>query len=158
MPGTIITPGSDLVVPDPEKQGVIQGVMSEMNAKNMRIGGRSGARGGGKAMVDMTYAKDLASRRCGPAAEAAIGKALLKLAAEGADITGTAKAMGEILALAEGVVSGQPNAVAVMAANRTISPEVVLASQHEEGFMDLIVMSYAVLHLDEYRVLDGGVR
>jgi hypothetical protein len=141
----------------PEAPRIVVGVMSPMTAKNMRIGGRSSASGAGVARVDLAYARDLAERRCGPAAEAAIGRALLGLAAQGQPLEPCAQAMSRLLLLAEGVKSGTPSALAVQAANALVSPEGVMQTAGQEGANDLYVLAYATLHLDEKRRLDGGV-
>ncbi len=136
---------------------VVVGIMQPMTRDTLRLGGRSSARGEGRGSVDLAYARDLACRRVGPAAEAAIGRALLGLAAQGGDVAALAKGMNEILALAEGVVSGSPSVVAVAAANRLVTPEGVIANAGKEGAADLFALAYAVLHFDEVRALNGGL-
>lgn len=140
-----------------EPTRIVAGVIQPMTRESLRIGGRSSARGEGRGSVDLAYARDLASRRVGPVAEAAIGRALLSLAAQGGDVAALAKGMNEIMALAEGVLSGSPSVTAVVAANRLVTPEGVVANAGKEGAVDLFVLAYAVLHLDEVRALNGGL-
>ena len=59
-----------------EPTRIVVGFIAPMAADTMRIGGRAAAYGTGRATVDLANAKDIAGRRCGPAAEAEIGKAL----------------------------------------------------------------------------------
>lgn len=140
-----------------EPTRIVVGFIAPMAADTMRIGGRAAAYGTGRATVDLANAKDIAGRRCGPAAEAEIGKALLRLAPEHPnDLAALAQSMGEILCIAEGVASGKPSALAVRVANRILTPENVLSSRGADQ-MDLVVLAYATLQLDQERVLDGGI-
>lgn len=136
---------------------IVVGVMSPMTSENARMIGRGQARAEGRALVDIDNARDIASRRIGPAAEAELGRALLRLAEmPGADLAGLAQAAREIQHLAEGVVTGKPNPIAVKVAERMVDPAWVLAQEGADR-MDLVVMAYAVLHLDEKNRMDGGV-
>ena len=136
---------------------IVVGHIGPMLAANMRIGGRSAARGAGCAKVDLAYAKDLAERRCGDAAAAAIGRQLLNLAAQGGDVVALAKATNELLDLAEGVKTCKPSPLAVQVANRLLTPESVMSMAGQEGAMDLVVLAYAALHYDEVCALNGGL-
>lgn len=140
-----------------EPTRIVVGVMSPMTPESARIGGRAQARAESRALVDLDNARDIASRRVGPHAEAAIGRALLKLAEQpGADLQALAQASREILHLAEGVVSGKPSPIAVKVASRMVDPAWV-TSQRGEDAMDLVVLAYATLHLDEKNRMDGGL-
>lgn len=142
---------------EPVESKIVVGYMSAMTSKNMRIAGRSSARGTGRAVVDITYVKDLAERRTGKQAEAAVGRQLLNLAAEGKDVNALAKAMNELFALGDGVRSEKPSPTAVAVANRIVSPESIFQLTREEGGVDLIHLAYGVLHYDEVNRLNGGL-
>lgn len=136
---------------------IVVGYIGPLKAKDLRIGGRSSAAGAGRAQVDLAYARDLAERRTGTAAEAAVGRQLVNLANQGGDVAALAKAMGELFAIGEGVLTEQPSPVAVAAANRLLEPAGVAALGQQEGGADLIVLAYAVIHYDEVRRLNGGL-
>ena len=142
---------------EPTESRIVVGYIQPMIARDMRIGGRSTAKAGGRGVVDLAYARDLAERRTGDAAVAAIGRQLLNLAAQGGDVVALSKAMNELQELAEGVLTGKPSPTAVAVANRLITPESVMAMAGKEGAMDLIVLAYATFHYDEVRVLNGGL-
>lgn len=137
------------------------GYINPLIARDMRIGGRSAAYGGGRAIVDMAKAKDVAARRCGPAAERAVFQSLLALLDSGAITLDQVKAAGkggaEILALAEGVHTGKPSPEAVIAANRIVSPEGLIAMAGDGDLGEIVLLAYATLQLDQERILDGSV-
>lgn len=128
-----------------------------MRARDLQLRGRFAARHGGPTTVDLKYARDLAERRTGEAATAAIGRQMLALQANGGDVAALAKAMNELLELAEAVKSERPSPTAVAVARRLISPASILSMNGQEGAMDLVVLAYATLHFDEVRALNGGL-
>lgn len=145
-----------------EPTRIVVGVMSPMTAKNIRLpnGGTSRTTGRARVIVDMDRAKALAAARVGPQVEAGYGRALLSLAAQGGDLAGLARGMNALLALAEGVLSGNPSPAAVEAANGLLTPESVAdsAAKYAAGdanAMEPILLAYAVLDLDEKRIAGG---
>lgn len=136
---------------------IVMGYIEPMKASDMVFSGRFAARESTRPSVDLDYAKDLATRRSGPAAEAAVGRQLNNLAAQGKDVAALAKAMNEFFQLAEGVKSGKPSPAAVEVANRIVTPTAVTRMSAQEGGVDLITLAYAVLHLDECNRLNGGL-
>lgn len=151
---------SDLHPETGEPTQIVVGYINPLIARDMRVGGRAAAHGRGRAIVDMAKAKDIAARRRGPAAEAEIGKALIKLLADGTisheQVRGASQAMSEILHLAEGVHDGKPSAIALAAANRIVSPAGLIEMANHPDLGELVILAYAALQLDEERALDGG--
>lgn len=86
-----------------EPTRLVVGHITPWRADELRAGARAVAHGEARAIVDMALAKDIASRRCGPAAEAEIGRTMLRLLESGAlrldQLQAAAKAMREALAL-----------------------------------------------------------
>lgn len=157
-----MTDAPDLHPVTGEPTRIVVGVMSPMLATNMRApnGGTSRTAGRARVTVDMSMARALADARVGPQAEAGYGRALLELAAKGGDVAGLARGMNAIIALAEGVVSGNPSPLAVSAANGLLTTESVAesAAQYAAGdahAMEPILLAYAVLNLDEQRIAGG---
>lgn len=141
---------------------IVVGVMSPLLARDMRIGGRAAAHGRGRAIVDMKLAKDIAAQWYGERAEAHLGRVLIQLLDSGTVPPGQfqrlAQAHREFVHLIEGVHTGKPTAIAVHVANRIISPEGMIEMSGDGGYGgQLVMLAYAVLQLDEERVLDGGV-
>jgi hypothetical protein len=143
-----------------EPTQIVVGRIDPLIARDMRIGGRAAAHGRGRAIIDMAMAKDIAARRRGPAAEAAIGAALMKLLDDGTitldQMRGASQAMREILHMADGVIDGKPNALAVNAATRIASPAGLIEMASRPDLGEVVMLAYAVLQLDEERALDGG--
>ncbi len=135
---------------------LVMGFIEPMEASKLRLGARFAARESTKSAVDMNYVRDLAERRTGPAAEAAVGRQLLNLAARGEDTNALAKAMQELFEHGNGVRTGKTSPTAVKVANRIVTPESLVAMSGQEGGVDLITLAYAVLHLDECNRLNGG--
>ncbi len=145
-----------------EPTRIVVGVMSPMTAKNIRLpnGGTSRTTGRARVIVDLDRARALAAARVGPQVEAGYGRALLALAAQGGDLAGLARALNSLLALAEGVLSGDPSPAAVEAANGLLTPESVAdsAAKYAAGdanAMEPILLAYAVLDLDATRIAGG---
>lgn len=141
-----------------EPTRLVVGYVGPMTAADLRAIPMSSARGESRPAVDMAYARALASRRVGPRAEAAVGRALLDLAAKGHDTAPLAQAMREVMHLAEGVASGAPTPIAVATARRMATPQGVATLNGRDGAADLLALAYAVLHLDEARRLDQESR
>lgn len=147
-----------------EPTRIVVGVMSPMTASNMRPinGGTSRTSARARVIVDMDRARALAQARVGPQVEAGYGRALLALAAQGGDLAALAKGMNSLLALAEGVLSGNPSPLAVEAANGLLTTESVAdsAAKYAAGdanAMEPILLAYAVLSIDAERVLTGSL-
>lgn len=145
-----------------EPTRIVVGVMSSMTARNMRPvnGGTSRTTGRARVLVDMDRARALAQARVGPQVEAGYGRALMDLAAQGGDVVALAKALRSLLALAEGVLSGDPSPDAVAAANGLMTTESVAesAAKYAAGdanAMEPILLAYAVLDLDAQRIAGG---
>lgn len=145
-----------------EPTRIVVGVMSPMTAKNIRLpnGGTSRTTGRARVIVDLDRAKALAAARVGPQVEAGYGRALMDLAAQGGDVAELAKGLRSLLALAEGVLSGDPSQAAVEAANGLLTPESVAdsAAKYAAGdanAMEPVLLAYAVLDLNEKRIAGG---
>lgn len=145
-----------------EPTRIVVGVMSPMTAKNIRLpnGGTSRTTGRARVIVDLDRAKALAAARVGPQVEAGYGRALMDLAAQGGDVAALAKGLRSLLALAEGVLSGDPSPAAVEAANGLLTPESVAdsAAKYAAGdanAMEPVLLAYAVLDLNEKRIAGG---
>ena len=145
-----------------EPTRIVVGVMSPMTASNMRPinGGTSRTAARARVIVDLDRARALAAARVGPQVEAGYGRALLDLAAKGGDVAALAKAMNALLALAEGVISGDPSPLAVEAAHGLLTTESVAdsAAKYAAGdanAMEPILLAYAVLDLNEKRIAGG---
>lgn len=153
-----------------EPTRIVVGVMSVMTGRNMRVpdditrplvnGGTSRTTGRARVIVDLDRARALAQARTGPQVEAGYGRALMDLAAKGGDVAALAKALRSLLALAEGVLSGDPSPDAVVAANGLLTPESVAdsAAKYAAGdanAMEPILLAYAVLDLDAARIAGG---
>jgi hypothetical protein len=144
-----------------EPTKIVVGYINPMLARDMRIGGRGAAYGEGRALIDMRLAKEIAERYVGTAAEAHLGRVLIKLLDDGAvppeQFQKLAQAHREFMHLAEGVDGGKPSAIAVKVANRIVSPGGMIELSGDAAGGDLVVLAYATLQLDQERVLDGGV-
>lgn len=141
---------------------IVVGVMSPMTAANMRPinGGTSRTSARARVLVNMDQARALAAARIGPQVEAGYGRALMDLAAKGGDVVALAKALRSLLALAEGVASGDPSPDAVTAANGLLTPESVANSARalaggDANAMEPILLAYAVLDLEAQRISGG---
>ncbi len=138
---------------------IVTGQISPMTMETIHPSLRVGRGAGyakGKGIVDLQMARDIASRRVGPAADAEVGRALLTLAAVGGVVVALAKASLEIQALAEGVLSGDPSPMAMEVARRMSSSKELALASGDQGLMELIFLSYATLQLDETRLVVGG--
>lgn len=147
-----------------EPTRIVVGVMSPMTASNIRLpnGGTSRTTGRARVIVDLDRARALADARTGPQVEAGYGRALLDLAAKGGDVAALAKGFNQLIALAEGVKSGNPSPMAVEAAHGLLTDASVKESAAayaagDANAMEPILLAYAVLDLDAQRVLTGGL-
>ncbi len=136
---------------------IVTGYIAPMRAEDCLLVPTTAARGESRPVFDLQAVKDLVRRRCGTAAEHAVGRSLLSNVDRGRNADACAQAMREILDLAEGVMSESPSPTAVAAARRITSPSSLFGSSGRDGQMDLITLSYAVLYFDERRTLNGGL-
>lgn len=127
-----------------------------MRAEDIRLR-RTLAVMGRRSVVDMAYARDLAERRTGPAAQAAAGRALNEMAARGGNVEALSQGLRELFELADGILTEQPSPTAVAVAERLADPGETARVVQRDGGVDLVILAHAVLHLDEVRRLDRSV-